>query len=183
MGQLVLEYASFAKSNYNGRRVQLEVVLDLAKGTENEILSAHTQSFQPYRFFQTQPSNMDYGNGADSYREQFYIIASYLPAIIFIDLQWHNSSCFAPNSPPAAIFACTKSIICMEVGLHLYRGGLQMCNNYGLAERLLKIWMILTESTVDELEALHTVNLHKDVVAELLQAKAVASGQASQALA
>ena len=57
------------------------MVLDPAKGTVNEILSAHTQCLQLYGFFRTQPSNTEYGNGAGSYRERSYIIASYLPAI------------------------------------------------------------------------------------------------------
>ena len=39
---------------------------------------------------------------------------------------YQPASYFAPNSPPAATSACTKSIICMGVGLHLRnsaRGG------------------------------------------------------------
>ena len=71
------------------------------------------------------PLNAENGNGAHSYGEPILqhgnIITSHL-----INLQWHPASYFALNSPPAATSACTKSIICMGVGLHLRnsaRGG------------------------------------------------------------
>ena len=67
---------------------------------------------------------------------------------------------FAPNSPPAATFARTKSIICMGAGLASARGGAahsqyRLCAR--ITERLPKILKIFTrntEGTVDGLGAL-----------------------------
>ena len=76
-----------------------------------------------------------------------------------IDLQWHPGSYFALNSPPAATFARTKSIICMGVGLACM-GVEQRMRNMGStlkAPQNTKIFTRNTESTVDGLGALQGI--------------------------
>ena len=73
-----------------------------------------TLQILPY-FYGNSPLNTEYGPvHMENDPTKNYLLTSPL-----IEIQWHPESYFAPNSPPAATSARTKSIICMGVGLHL----------------------------------------------------------------